>query len=164
MLTLMVANINIPRVVEILITKSPLESMESRQSAQAVPGKGLQGDRYFDGAGTFSPHPHKPDFELTLIEQEKIDAFAAESRHPFTSHHARRNIVTAGVDLNALVGKEFMVGEVAVRGVRLCEPCQHLAKTTFPETLRGLLHKAGLRAEILSAGSIRVGDEVVERT
>jgi MOSC domain-containing protein YiiM len=135
--------------------------MANRSEVRAVPGRGLEGDRYFGGRGTFSPHPQKPDFEITLIEKEKIEAFALESGLPFTASQARRNLVTEGVDLNALVGREFLVGEVRVRGVRLCEPCSYLAKTTFPETLRGLVHKGGLRAQILTAGTIRIGDAVI---
>jgi len=151
------------RVSQILVAKSPADPMEATESAQAVPGKGLKGDRYFAGIGTFTPHPHKPDYELTLIEKEKIDAFASEAGRSFTSRDARRNIVTEGVDLNALVGKEFMIGEVLIRGIRLCEPCNYLAKATFPETLPGLAHKAGLRAQILTEGTIRVGDRIVEK-
>jgi MOSC domain-containing protein YiiM len=135
--------------------------MTSRSEVRAVPGKGLEGDRYFGGTGTFSPHPQKPDFEITLLEHEKITAFAIDAGLPFTASHARRNLVTEGVDLNALAGKEFLVGDVRIRGIRLCEPCSYLAKTTFPETLRGLVHKGGLRAQIVSEGTIRVGDSVV---
>jgi MOSC domain-containing protein YiiM len=134
--------------------------MSSQAEARVVPGKGIEGDRYFQGTGTFSPHPQKPDFEITLIEKEKIDAFARETGLPFTASHARRNLVTEGVDLNALAEKEFLVGSVRVRGIRLCEPCNYLAKATFPETLRGLVHKGGLRAQILTEGVIRVGDAV----
>lgn len=126
-----------------------------------MPGRGLEGDRYFAGSGTFSPHPQKPDFEVTLIEWEKIEAFAAESGLPFTAERARRNLVTEGVDLNALVGKEFFVGDVRLRGMRLCEPCSYLARISFPETLRGLVHKGGLRAQIVSGGVLRIGDAVV---
>lgn len=132
--------------------------MTPRQEVRAVPGRGLEGDRYFDGTGTFSPHPPKPDFEVTLIESEKIAAFATRSGLPFTAAAARRNLVTTGADLNALVGRDFWVGEVQLRGLRLCEPCAYLAKITFPETLRGLVHQGGLRAQILSAGTIRTGD------
>ena len=149
------------RVVEILISASPDAPMESRQSIRATPGKGLEGDRYHAGVGTFSPHPHRPDFEITLIEREKIEAFATRSGLGFTSRHARRNIVTEGVDLNALVGRDFRIGEVLIRGIRLCEPCNHLAKTTFPEVLQGLVHQGGLRAQILSAGVFRTGDAIV---
>lgn len=150
-----------PRLIEILTASSPASPMTAQAAARAVPGLGLEGDRYFDGTGTFSPDPRKADFELTLIEKEKIEAFARESGLPFTAADARRNLVTEGVDLNALVGREFRIGEVRVRGIRLCEPCNYLAKITFPETLRGLVHKGGLRAQILTEGTLRPGDPIV---
>lgn len=146
------------RVVEILIARAPSSSMESRDSVRAVPGRGLEGDRYFCGIGTFSPNPHKPDYEVTLIQKEHIESFQAASALPFTSKHARRNLVSEGVDLNSLVGKDFTVGSVRLRGIRLCEPCNYLTKSTFPAILQGLAHKGGLRAQILSEGVIRVGD------
>jgi MOSC domain-containing protein YiiM len=148
------------RVVEILISRSPADPMESRKNVMAVPGLGLEGDRYAAGLGTFSPHPPKPDFEVTLIEKEKVEAFATETGLCFTSRQARRNLVTEGIDLNALVGRDFRVGGAVLRGLRLCEPCNYLAKTTFPQVLQGLLHKAGLRAQVLSEGMVRVGDPV----
>ena len=134
--------------------------MSAQLEVRAVPGRGLEGDRYFAGLGTFSPHPQKPDFEVTLIEREKVEAFAAETGLPFATERARRNLVTEGVDLNALVGREFLVGAVRLRGIRLCEPCAYLAKISFPETLRGLVHKGGLRAQIVGEGVIRAGDPV----
>jgi MOSC domain-containing protein YiiM len=149
------------RVVEILISGSPSAAMESRNNVRALPGRGLEGDRYFSGIGTFSPHPQKPDYEVTLIQKEHIDAFQATSGLPFTSKDARRNLVSEGVDLNALVGREFSVGSVRLRGIRLCEPCNHLAKSTFAEVLQGLVHKGGLRAQILSQGTINVSDPIL---
>ena len=134
--------------------------MESRTAVRAVPGRGLEGDRYFIGAGTFSPNPQKADFEITLIEKEKVDEFARDSGLPFSASQARRNIVTEGVDLNALVGREFYIGQVRLRGIRLCEPCAHLAKMSIPETLKGLAHRGGLRAQILSEGNICAGDVI----
>lgn len=148
------------RVVEILTASSPTSPMESRAHVRAVPGRGLEGDRYFSGSGTFAKNPQQPDYELTLIEQEVIEAFARESGLAFGSASARRNIVTRGVALNDLVGVEFSIGAVRIKGLRLCEPCSYLAKTTFPEVLRGLVHRGGLRAQILSAGVIHVGDVV----
>jgi GNAT superfamily N-acetyltransferase len=144
-------------VVQILTAAAPDAPMNSCASARAVPGRGLEGDRYFLGAGTFSPTPQKPDFELTLIESEAVEDFARASGLPFTVAHARRNLVTRGVALNDLVGKEFLVGSVRLRGVRLCEPCHYLARTTWPEVLRGLVHRGGLRAQIVSGGEIQVG-------
>jgi MOSC domain-containing protein YiiM len=146
------------RVIEILIASSPSSTMESRDSVRAVPGRGLEGDRYFFGLGTFSPNPQKPDYEVTLIQKEHIENFQAASALPFTATHARRNLVSEGVDLNLLVGKDFTIGSVRLRGIRLCEPCDHLAKSTFPAVLQGLEHKGGLRAQILSEGVIHVGD------
>jgi len=147
-------------VVEILIAGSPASEMVSKHSVRAVPGRGLEGDRYSLGIGTFSPTPQKPDFEITLIEQENVEAFATESGLPFTAMQARRNIVTSGVRLNELVGRDFSVGEVRIRGIRLCEPCTHLAKSSFAEVLRGLVHKGGLRAQVLSEGQVCVGDQI----
>jgi MOSC domain-containing protein YiiM len=144
----------------ILIAKSPEDPMESQTEVVAVPGQGLVGDRYFSGTGTFSPKPQKADFEITFIESEKIVDFARLSGLDFSAYHARRNIVTCGVDLNALVGKEFFVGSVRIKGIRLCEPCSYLAKITYPETLRGLVHKGGLRAQILTSGTISIGDQI----
>ena len=149
------------RVIEILIASAPSAAMQACETVRAVPRRGLEGDRYFLGKGTFSPNPQKVDYELTLIESEKIQKFCRETKRAFSAHHARRNLVTEGVDLNSLVGIEFQIGEVAIRGIRLCEPCNYLAKATFPETLTGLVHKAGLRAQILSEGIIRVGDRIV---
>ena len=148
------------RIIEILISSSPSSTMECRESVRAIPGRGLEGDRYFSGLGTFSPRPHKPDYEVTLIQREHIEAFQAATTLPFTSKHARRNLVSEGVDLNSLVGRDFWTGGVRLRGIRLCEPCNYLAKSSFPEILQGLVHKGGLRAQILSEGVIRVGDPI----
>lgn len=147
-------------VLEILIAKSAGAKMEPQQEAHAIPGQGLIGDRYFVGGGAFSPNNHRPDYELTLIEHEKLVEFANVSGLAFTSLDARRNIVTSGVSLNDLVGREFHVGDVLIKGHRLCEPCNYLAKMTYPEVLQGLLHKGGLRAQILTEGTIRVGDPI----
>ena len=147
-------------IAAILIAPSPSVSVAPVNSVRAVPGRGLEGDRYFLNLGTFSPTPQKPDFELTLIEEEKVEAFASASGLAFTAALARRNIVTRGVALNDLVGREFLLGAVRVRGMRLCEPCNYLAKVSFPETLKELVHKGGLRAQILTEGIMRVGDVV----
>ncbi len=149
-----------PRIVEILIAASPAEPMQPQSSVRAIPGRGLVGDRYFLGTGTFSPQPQKPDFEITLIQQEYIEAFVKKTGIPFTAHDARRNLVTTGVDLNALAGHEFTVGSVKLRGIRLCEPCNYLAKQTHPEVLKGFVHQGGLRAQILTEGDIHIGDPI----
>lgn len=126
-----------------------------------VPGKGIEGDRYFNGLGTYSNKPG-PDREVTLIEREAIDALQREYHIELASGASRRNIVTAGVPLNHLVGREFKVGAVTLRGMRLCEPCLHLESLTQPSVMKALIHRGGLRAQILSEGSIRIGDSIHE--
>jgi MOSC domain-containing protein YiiM len=148
------------RVSEILIATSPADPATNVEKVKAIPGNGLEGDRYANGTGTFSKIPQRPDGELTLIEKESIDVFVAETGILFRARDARRNIVTEGIDLNSLVGREFRIDDVRILAIRLCEPCNHLAKQTSPEVLRGLLHKGGIRAQILTAGEIRVGARI----
>jgi MOSC domain-containing protein YiiM/biotin operon repressor len=127
--------------------------------ARAVPGRGLEGDRYFDGAGTFSDHPGDGR-DVTLIELEVLEALRGESGIDLSPGDSRRNLVTCGVPLNHLVGRELRIGKVVLRGARLCEPCAHLARLTEPGVLPGLVHRGGLRADIVRGGLIRVGDEI----
>lgn len=148
------------KVLQILVSESPRDPMVVRDRVRAVPGRGLEGDRYFNGIGTFSPQPARADFELTLIESEQLLQFVRTTALDFTAMQARRNLVTAGCDLNAAVGRELQVGAVRIRGIRLCEPCSHLARITHPEVLRGLVHRGGLRAQILTEGWIEVGDKI----
>ena len=136
--------------------------MQSRQTALAVPGRGLDGDRYFDGSGFWSSHPGEGR-EVTLIEIEAIEALAREKNIQMGLELARRNLVTRGVPLNHLVGREFQVGSVRLMGKRLCEPCQYLEDLTTKGLLTGLLHRGGLRADIVSGGTIRIGDTVTEK-
>ncbi len=148
------------RLSLILVSISPSAPMTAVLEVRAIAGRGLEGDRYLSGNGTFSPAVQRPDHEVTLVESEKIAAFAAASGLRFDAAMARRNLVTEGADLNALVGQTFQVGEVLLRGIRLCEPCNYLAKTTYPETLDGLVHRGGLRAQIVRGGVLRIGDVV----
>jgi len=128
---------------------------------RAVPGSGLEGDRYYTQPSHNSHNP-KPGREVTLIENEAIDALQHEVGISLSLGNARRNLVTRGVPLNHLVDKQFKVGEVILKGVQLCEPCKHLEELTQPGVLAGLIHRGGLRAEILNEGIIRVGDSVEE--
>jgi MOSC domain-containing protein YiiM len=124
----------------------------------AIPGAGLAGDRYELKLGTF--YKPAPDHELTLIEAEAIEALRRDYHIELAAGDARRNIVTRNVPLNHLVGREFAIGDVRIRGIRLCEPCEHLQRVTGKAVIKGLLHRGGLRAQILTAGTIRVGDEI----
>jgi MOSC domain-containing protein YiiM len=129
-------------------------------SVTAIPGAGLDGDRYARHQGTFSKP--EPDYELTLIEAEAIEALKRDYDVDLMPGNARRNIVTRGVPLNHLVGREFRIGDVKIRGLRLCEPCNHLERLTAKPVIKGLRHRGGLRAQILTSGAIRVGDTVAE--
>ena len=140
-------------VVEAILTAPDAEQPLRRTDAvEAVSGRGLQGDRYFEGRGTFGG-PGR-GYELTLVEANVLDELGL----PWEA--ARRNIVTSGVSLNALVGRRFTIGEVVCIGRRLAEPCAHLDRVSGPGLLRPLVHRAGLRADILEGGLIRVGDRV----
>jgi MOSC domain len=119
--------------------------------AVAIVGQGLEGDRYAIGAGTFASG--RPGSALTLVDAAVLDTFDRDVDH-------RRNVVVRGTDLNALVGHEFMLGEARCRGRRLCEPCAHLDRLNGGGVLRPLVHRGGLRADVIRDGTIRVGDEL----
>lgn len=133
--------------------------MQTLERVRAMAERGLEGDRYYSGSGTYSKHPGSGR-HVTLIESETIEALKSDYGVEITAGQARRNIVTCAVALNHLVGREFTVGAVRLRGMRLCDPCAHLEQLTLPGVLRGLIHRGGLRADILSNGVIQVGDAV----
>ena len=131
------------------------------EQVRAVPGKGLKGDHYFKRAETSAGQIRTgPDREITLIEIEALEALKRDYGIELGPGEARRNLLTRGVALSHLVGRTFQVGEVHLRGIRLCEPCGHLGELTDKEVRPGLVHRGGLRAQILTEGEIRVGDSV----
>jgi MOSC domain-containing protein YiiM len=148
-------------VVSIYIAPSATVPTQPVTEVRAVPGKGLEGDRYFVGRGTWSTHPGSGR-EVTLIESETLEALKHDSGPDFAPGAHRRNLVTRGVPLNHLVDRTFRIGEVVFRGMRLCEPCEHLEGLTQPGVKMALLHRGGLRAVIIQGGTIRVGDSVEE--
>jgi MOSC domain-containing protein YiiM len=129
------------------------------ETVEAVAGRGLEGDRYFAGGGTFSEQ-RKPGRDITLIEAEAIEGLASEDGIELGPGEARRNVVTRGIGLNDLVGRRFTVGEVECVGQRLCDPCSHLEGLTKPGVLKGLVDRGGLRADVVTGGRIAVGDPV----
>jgi MOSC domain-containing protein YiiM len=131
---------------------------QSVDQVAAIAGGGLEGDRYALKTGTF--YKPEPDYELTLIEAEAVEALQRDYQIEVSQADTRRNIVTRNVALNHLVGKEFTIGDVRIRGIRLCEPCDHLQRLTGKPVIKGLLHRGGLRAQILTPGTIRVGDPI----
>ena len=139
-------------VAAILITAHAEAPLARVDEAEALAGRGLAGDRYAAGRGTFSG-PGR-GYQLTLVEAEVLD----EIQLPW--EQARRNIVTRGISLNGLVGRRFRIGSVECVGRRLAEPCAHLEKLARPGLLRPLVHRGGLRADIVAGGVIRIGDEI----
>ncbi len=122
-------------------------------AVRAEAGHGLEGEYHW------SPAP-EPGQSITLIAAEALEGLREDTGIELSHEASRRNVLTRGVDLNALVGRRFAVGEVECEGVELCEPCNRLAKLTERGVLRGLVHRGGLRADILSGGRIAVGDSV----
>jgi MOSC domain-containing protein YiiM len=143
------------RVEAIYVTETSGALPGPIESVEAVAGGGLRGNRYF-----FADGDAPPGRALTLIAAEALEAFEAETGIPLTGAESRRNVVVRGIDVNGLVGKRFRVGEIECEGVELCEPCNGLAKLTERGVLRGLVHRGGLRADIVSDGEIAVGDPV----
>jgi MOSC domain-containing protein YiiM len=149
-------------VVSIHVASSANEPTVDLNEARLVIGRGIEGDRYFHEKGYYSERkgPHR---EITLIEIEAIEALKRDNGIELRPGDARRNIVTRGVPLNHLVDEEFRVGEVTLRGIRLCEPCIHLEGLTQKGVLAGLIHRGGLRAQVIKEGTIRVGDPIEEQ-
>lgn len=141
-------------VQEIWVAERAAAPARRRQRTRALAGRGLEGDRHATGQGTFPSG--SPGSALTLIEAEVCESFSP----PLTPDEHRRNVVTRGVALNRLVGHEFTVGGVRCRGARLCEPCTVVQGYADRPVLRELVHRGGLRADILEDGEIGVGDEV----
>lgn len=138
--------------------------MEERSEARLVAGRGIEGDRYYLGTGTYSP---KPDIrEVTLIESEALEALAKNDpplqKGPITLLPAdhRRNLTTRGVPLNHLVGKRFRVGETVLRGGRLNFPCKYLEELLGEPVFLPLYNRSGLNCSIETGGTIRPGDAI----
>jgi MOSC domain-containing protein YiiM len=144
----------------VALMTAPVAAAEpvARSTVTVRPG-GIDGDRYQDQTGTFSTNPRRAGQDITLIEAEALAELGARGV-TIAPEQARRNVVTKGIDLDALIGKRFRVGEVLCFGQRRCEPCAHLEKLTEPGTLRGLVHRGGIRADILQPGTISVGDSI----
>lgn len=148
--------------IERIFTRPPSGKTQlEHDRVTVVAGAGIEGDRYFD-------HHDEPGQNITLIEAEEIESFLGKHARPYDLSVSGRNLVTRGVRLNALVGKEFFVGSVRCRGVELCEPCLGLgtslqsAEMPAAEAVRVWVHRAGLRADVLSSGEIALGASIRE--
>lgn len=144
----------IGRLEQIWIAPRAGEPAQARNRVQAWAGCGLEGDRHTVGTGTFPSG--LPGSALTLIEAEVCESFEPALR----PEEHRRNLVTRGIALNRLVGSEFTIGAVRCRGMRLCEPCAVVESYASRPVLRALVHRGGLRADILADGELRAGDQI----
>jgi MOSC domain-containing protein YiiM len=142
------------RVEGIFISGQEGDMPDAVEFVRAVAGRGLEGNRYFYDGNAPSGRA------LTLIAAEALAEGEAESGVPLGAAESRRNVLTRGIDLNALVGRRFRVGDVECYGVELCEPCRTLEGMTRPGVVKAYVHRAGLNADILTDGDIRVGDVV----
>ena len=149
-------------VISLHTTTAAARPMASLDHVRVTPGVGIEGDRYALRTGTYSNAPGEGR-EVTLVEAEALDALQREYGVELAAGESRRNIVTRGVALNHLVGREFTVGEVRLRGIRLCEPCGHLERLTRQGVHKGLVHRGGLRTVVVAGGTIHVGDPIVAR-
>lgn len=147
-------------VVNLFIAPEAGAPMRAVEAVRAVPGRGLEGDRYFEAAGSFSrwPGAHR---EVTLIAEEALAEMAREAGVVLPPEASRRNVLVRGVPLNDLVRQTFWVGAVQMEGIRLSQPCKYLVRLTGePGLLPGLIDRGGLRARLLNEGVLRVGDAV----
>lgn len=150
----------VPCVDAIYIAPDRALELRAIDEVLAIAGKGLEGDRYQLGRGSFSRWPGDGR-AVSLIAAEAIDEIFVETGLDLSNGRSRRNIVTRGVDLAVLNGKRFRIGEAVFRGTRLCTPCRYLERLVGPGTFDAIKGRGGLRADIVESGVIRAGDEIV---
>jgi len=148
-------------ILSIQIAPNANGHLQNLEAVNAVEGVGLEGDRYHKRAGTYS-NKHDESREATFIESEALEALTNDYHIELNGAESRRNFTTSGVALNHLVGRQFKVGEAIFRGIRLCEPCTHLEEVSGKPVRKGLIHRGGLRAQIVKSGRVCVGDAVEE--
>lgn len=148
------------KVLAIYVSPERLKPMEPRHSVRAVPHVGIEGDHRWDPTGDLAKRKG-PGREITLIEIEAIEAVFRDYKIQLGADQTRRNVITRGVALNHLVGREFRVGEIRLAGVELCEPCARLESMTQKGVKEALIHRGGIRCRILDEGILRVGDPVI---
>jgi MOSC domain-containing protein YiiM len=146
------------RVAALFIAPKSAQEMVSLSSVRALADRGLEGDRFFRDSWSAI---NRSDKAVSLIEDEVLELAAAELGVESIAQKTRRNIVTRGVPLIDLLHREFVVGNVRMRGIRLFEPCAHLVKVSkLPGIFKALNHRSGLKAAILGDGIISVGDRI----
>ena len=143
------------KVLEIGISENKNNKIVNVNDVEAIKGKGLVGEKHFK-------ENNKKRCQVTLIEIENINHYNRISRTTIPAIDFLRNIVTKGIQLNVLVGREFFIGSVKVKAHDLCKPCKNLQESLQQKnTVKELLHTGGLRCEILSSGKIYVDDLII---
>ena len=144
------------KVILIGISKNHSTPITNVESVEAITGKGLVGEKHFK-------EDNEKRCQITLIEKENINHYNKITGTMIPAINFLRNIVTVGIQLNALVGKEFFIGAIKVKAHDLCRPCKYLQESLQQKNIvKELLHTGGLRCEILSSGKISVGDLIKE--
>jgi MOSC domain-containing protein YiiM len=150
-------------VQHIFISSKKRGPVNEVESANLEAGKGIIGDRYHSLAQQhFDQKLAVPDNHVSIIAKEELDKFLADNSSDLQYGDFRRSIVTSGIDLNALVGKQFKVGDAVCYGAELCEPCAFLASSVHPAVLPGLVNRGGLRATVITTGTIAKGSHLIE--
>lgn len=144
-------------LVAIHVAERASQPMRALAEARLVSGIGIPGDRYAEKSGTYSVR-HHIDRQVTLIEQETLDALARDHGVELAPHEHRRNLTSRGVALNHLVGRYFAVGECVLYGGRLNVPCRYLEELLGKKVFKPLLNRSGLNARVIVGGTLRVGD------
>jgi MOSC domain-containing protein YiiM len=146
-------------IIAIFVSPQARRPLVAVDQVRAVPGQGLEGDRYFLGRGSLSRWPG-PDREVSFIEQETLEAVRRDSGFDLSGGRSRRNVVTAGLRLLDLKGRTFRIGTAIFRGVGPCTPCRYLEGLTEPGVFNALKGRGGLRAQVMEEGILRVHDAI----
>ena len=144
------------KVEHIHVAPAKAAPVEPVERVSVLAGRGVEGDR------KFGEHERGDGKDLTLIPAESLETLASEHGITLQPGESRRQVTTRGIDVHDLVGRRFTVGSVEAVGIELCEPCSHLEKLTQKGVMRGLVHRAGINADVVSDGEIALGDEVVD--
>ena len=144
------------RVLEIWLAGAAAEPMRRVTAVEAVAGRGLAGDRYALGGGTWAQYPNL-EKQVTLIDRDDVAAVAAETASDLTAGDTRRNLVTTGIDLPDLVGHWFAVGDALLFGMKRCPPCTHLERLTGVRLVKAMVHRGGINAAVFTDGTVADG-------
>ena len=148
------------KIAQIFIAPTAESRLLPMSAVRLEAERGIVGDRYHAGTGSFSkPHPDLK-LNLTLIEAEEIDKFKRAHDVDLGYGEFRHNIVTRGLVLNTLIGKMFSINGIRMKGIEVCQPCEKLARSLHPAVMTDMMHRCGLRASVLGSGEIRVGDTI----